>query len=167
MALIFYAGSFPLQHSFALVLLFMLYNFKKQNSIHTNYWFFRSVSDVFSRLAEKYYNSFCGTLKCGNFDCAVQLFPHPDPYIRSDRVTFIAIWWIWCSFWLLHVDMGVEDLVGFCFCPRKDIGYDEEIWSADTWIWKVFGLVYIMMAAPLPASILMLGNWCRRHIRWL
>ncbi|XP_005092704.1 integrator complex subunit 14 [Aplysia californica] len=44
---------------------------------------FKSVSDVFMRLCEKYYNPFCGTLVCGNFNCSVQLFPHPEPLVKQ------------------------------------------------------------------------------------
>ncbi|XP_059151327.1 integrator complex subunit 14-like [Physella acuta] len=44
---------------------------------------FKSVEDVFNRLAEKYYNPFCGTLTCGHFNCAINLFPKPEPFDRQ------------------------------------------------------------------------------------
>jgi len=44
---------------------------------------FKSISDVFTRLSEKYYNTFCSNLVCGNFNCPVQLFPRPEPFVRQ------------------------------------------------------------------------------------
>uniref|UniRef100_A0A0B6ZRF4 Integrator complex subunit 14 n=1 Tax=Arion vulgaris TaxID=1028688 RepID=A0A0B6ZRF4_9EUPU len=44
---------------------------------------FKSVEDVFHRLAEKYYSPFCGTLSCGNFVYGVHLFPRPDTFVRQ------------------------------------------------------------------------------------
>ncbi|CAL1538840.1 unnamed protein product [Lymnaea stagnalis] len=52
---------------------------------------FKSVEDTFNRLAEKYYNPFCGNLTCGNFSCAIQLFPKPELFIRhldDGKVTY-------------------------------------------------------------------------------
>ncbi|KAH9518396.1 Integrator complex subunit 14 [Bulinus truncatus] len=44
---------------------------------------FKSVEEAFHRLTEKYYNPYCGTLTCGNFNCSVQLFPKPEPFTRQ------------------------------------------------------------------------------------
>ncbi|KAK0051696.1 von Willebrand factor A domain-containing protein 9 [Biomphalaria pfeifferi] len=52
---------------------------------------FKSVEETFNRLAEKYYNPYCGTLLCGNFNCAVQLFPKPEPFVKQlndEKVTY-------------------------------------------------------------------------------
>ncbi|XP_061163483.1 integrator complex subunit 14-like [Saccostrea echinata] len=40
----------------------------------------QSVEAMFTRIQEKFYQPYNGTLKCGNFKCSVQLFPPPDPY---------------------------------------------------------------------------------------
>ena len=40
----------------------------------------KSVQSLFTRLAEKYYKPYQGTLKCGHFKCPVQLFPPPEKY---------------------------------------------------------------------------------------
>lgn len=39
-----------------------------------------SVDGLFSRVTEKYYSPYLGTLKCGNLKCGIQLFPAPEPY---------------------------------------------------------------------------------------
>ena len=39
-----------------------------------------SVLDLFSRVTEKYYAPFLGTLKCGDLKCNMQLFPAPEPF---------------------------------------------------------------------------------------
>lgn len=40
----------------------------------------KSVQSTFLRLAEKYYAPYHGTLKCGNFNCPIQLYPPPETY---------------------------------------------------------------------------------------
>ncbi|KAK2143093.1 hypothetical protein LSH36_878g01004 [Paralvinella palmiformis] len=42
-----------------------------------------SVLDLFSRVTEKYYAPFLGTLKCGDLKCNMQLFPAPEPFEKD------------------------------------------------------------------------------------
>jgi hypothetical protein len=40
----------------------------------------RTVQEMFTKMSEKYFAPFLGTLKCGNLRCSMQLFPAPDVY---------------------------------------------------------------------------------------
>lgn len=42
----------------------------------------KSVQTLFEQLAERCYTPYQGNLQCGNFKCAVHLYPAPDPYRR-------------------------------------------------------------------------------------
>jgi len=44
---------------------------------------FKSVSDMFGRLTDKFYSPFHTHLHCGHFDTSVQLFPRPEPFVRQ------------------------------------------------------------------------------------
>ena len=42
----------------------------------------KTVNDLFTKLADKYYCTYKGLLKCGNLKCNITLYPAPEVYER-------------------------------------------------------------------------------------